>query len=165
MNMLVHHLMGGYQGNLPHFFRSQKLICLSHGCFSASPNTEAHFLLTLVPYLPSLGGGGTSSIEIAGEAVRPSFKVGVDELLLAVSFFFSLLVILNVFWPILERGSFFFPLIFAYISLLNLLVISAPKKKKNSGIKKKKKKKKKEKKKNDHANQDNSRFLCSLSIA
>jgi len=79
-------------------------------------------------------GVGTSSRETIGEVVHPSSKVGVDEPLSATSFSlsFSLLVILSVFWPVLERGSFFFALILA--SLLNLLVIFAPKWKKNLRI-------------------------------
>ena len=94
-----------------------------------------------LPFYPvfRLLGVGTSSIEIAREAVRPSSNVGVDEPLSAVSFSFSLLIILNIFWPILEKGLFFLPLIFVYISLLNLLFIFAPKKKENPRIKKIKK--------------------------
>ena len=76
MNVLAHHFMGGHTGNLLLLLRSQELVRQSHGYSSINLDTRAHLLFSLVPPVFSFLGAGTSSIEMAGEEVRPSSRVG-----------------------------------------------------------------------------------------
>ena len=74
------------------------------------------FSFPLLPVLRFFARGATSSIEMPGEAARPSSRVGVDEPFSAASSSFSFLMTLNLRWPILERDSFFLAFIRAYNS-------------------------------------------------
>ena len=71
-------------------------------------------------------GVGSSSIEVEGEAVLVVFTpkvIGVIEV--AGTAKEPLPVMRAVFFPIFYSGSSFFALILAYMSLLNLVIISA----------------------------------------
>ena len=157
MNMTTHNFMGRHVRNLLHLLKGEEFICSSHGCPNIGPYARACLLLSLSPVFHFFKGGMTSSIEMPGETAWLSSRAGVDEPLSIVSFSFSLSVILNLLRPMLERGSFFFPLIFAYISLLNLVAISKPKK--SEGLKQGKRRK------DDLICRGNLRFLSSRSNA
>jgi len=71
-------------------------------------------------------GVGSSSMEVEGDAflvVSAPDMTGVIEVTETTGE--PLLVMRTVFFPILDKGLSFFALILAYISLLNLVVISA----------------------------------------
>ena len=71
-------------------------------------------------------GVGSSSIEVEGEAVLIVYvpeATGVIEV--AATAGEPLLMMCTIFFPILDNGSSFFVLILAYMSLSNLVVISA----------------------------------------
>ena len=63
-----------------------------------------------------------SSIEVAGEAILEDLVTGAGGV---TETHFS--TTRTVLFPMLERGSFFLPFIFAYIPWLNLVIIPATK--------------------------------------
>ena len=74
-------------------------------------------------------GVGISSTEVAGEAIHTVSKpetMGVAEATRVTEGPFP--VTRTPFFPMLDKGSSFLDLIFAYVSLLNLVVISARRK-------------------------------------
>ena len=80
---------------------------------------ENIFFFPLVSVLYLFGGGVSSSREVAGEAVLVALGTEVAGV---IGVLFS--TTHTTFFPRLERGSFYLAFILAYISRLNLVVIS-----------------------------------------
>ena len=51
MDMMTHHLVGRYTGNLFHFSRGKKLIGAIHSCLSIRPNAGTNLLLPFTSHL------------------------------------------------------------------------------------------------------------------
>ena len=160
MHMAVHHLVEGHIRNLLELLRRHNLVCPSHGCPSIYLDAGPYFLFSIVSSLELLGPGNDLLDGDTWKARRPSSKVGVDEPFSITSFSFSFSTTLNLRAPILEKGLFFFALILAFNSWLNLVVISA-----EGRNKVKIRKRQKEEKTIIFQDQDNSCFLSSQWIA
>ena len=127
---------------------------------------ETTFSFPLVNILYLFGWGVISSIKVIGEAILVASRTKVTRVI-GVPFSTTR----TTFFPRLERGSFFLAFILAYISWLNLVVISVWPKvhvlKKNKEKKKRKERKgnKREKKERMKRTQKLNLIFSSISMA